>query len=397
MDLLKEMTARVDEKKSELVEHRRHLHENPEVGFEVENTVAYIKAFLKEKNIEMLPSSLGVIGIIRGGKKKTGSKAVGLRADMDALNLQETNQVPYCSKNPGKMHACGHDGHTSMLMTAAGVLKEFEGELTRDVILMFQPAEEGPQPGGAKPMLAEMEQSGLADQIEVFGGLHMNTEYPVGTVVLKYGSAMASTDEFYLKIIGKGGHAGLPHNTVDAVSVAAKFVTEIESFMSRRMNPFDPAIFSIGMLHSGSAINVVSEVAELGATIRTQSEENRRFILESAENIIKGLCQFTGARYELEIKHGLPVLVNEENTMKKAEEIAVKLLGADHVIEKKTSEMGAEDFAYIAQRFPAAFLWVGGRNEEKGFVNLIHNPGFDFDEEALLVGAKLHCHFAVGL
>lgn len=397
MDLLKEMTARVDERKAELVEHRRHLHENPEVGFDVENTVAYIKEFLKEKNIELLPSSLGVIGIIRAGKKAEGTKAVGLRADMDALSLQETSEVSYCSKKPGKMHACGHDGHTAMLMTAAGVLKEFEQELTRDVILMFQPAEEGPQPGGAKPMVEEMEQSGLAKEIGVFSGLHVTTEYPVGSAVVKYGSAMASTDEFYLKIIGKGGHAGSPHTTVDAVSVATKFVTEMESFMSRRLNPFDPAIFSIGMLHSGSAINIVSEVAEIGATIRCQSEENRRFILESAENIVKGICQFTGATYELQVKRGLPVLVNETETTKRAEQIAVELLGADKIIEKKTSEMGAEDFAYVAQRFPATFLWLGARNEEKGLVNLMHNPGFDFDEDALLVGAKLHCAFAVEL
>ncbi len=397
MDLLKEMTARVDERKPELVKHRRHLHENPEVGFDVENTVAYIKEVLKEKSVEMLPSSVGVIGRINAGKKTAESKAVGLRADMDALSLQETNQVSYCSKTPGKMHACGHDGHTAMLLTVAGILKEFEPELTRDVILMFQPAEEGPQPGGAKPMVEELERSGLAREIRVFGGLHVTTEYPVGSVVVKYGSAMASTDEFYLKIIGKGGHAGSPHTTVDAVSVAAKFVTEMESFMSRRMNPFDPAIFSIGMLHSGSAINIVSEVAELGATIRCQSEENRKFILESAENIIKGICDYTGAAYELQVKRGLPVLVNSQELTERAEEIARKLLGADRIIEKKTSEMGAEDFAYVAQRFPATFLWIGARNEEKGFVNLMHNPGFDFDEDALVVGAKLHCAFAVEL
>lgn len=397
MDLLKAMTDRVDEKRAELVEHRRYLHENPEVGFEVSGTVAYIRAFLEEKSIEMLPSSLGVIGIIRAGKKAEGSKAVGLRADMDALSLQETSQVPYCSKREGKMHACGHDGHTAMLMTAAGILKEYEQELTRDVILMFQPAEEGPQPGGAKPMVEEMEQSGLAEQISVFGGLHVTTEYPVGTVVVKYGSAMASTDEFYLKIVGRGGHAGSPHTTVDAVSVAAKFVSEMESFMSRRINPFDPAIFSIGMLHSGSAINIVSEVAEVGATIRCQSEENRAYILENAEAIIKGICQYTGASYELKIKHGLPALVNEEATTRRAEQIAEKLLGKDKITEKRTSEMGAEDFSYVAQRFPATFLWLGARNEEKGFVQLMHNPGFDFDEDALLVGAKLHCAFALEL
>lgn len=397
MDILKKMTDRIDEKRAELVEHRRHLHENPELGFDVSETTAYITAFLREKKIEILPSSLGVIGIIRGGKKVACAKAVGLRADMDALSLQETNEVSYCSKREGKMHACGHDGHTAMLMTAAGILKEYEQELTRDVILMFQPAEEGPQPGGAKPMVEEMEQSGLAAEIGRFGSLHVTTEYAVGSVVVKYGSAMASTDEFYLKITGKGGHAGMPHTTVDAVSVAAKFVSEMESFMSRRIDPFDPAIFSVGMLHSGSAINIVSEVAEIGATIRCQSEENREYILKNAEGILQGICQYTGASYELQVKRGLPALVNDQQVTERAEAIAVKLLGEDQVIEKRTSEMGAEDFSYVARRFPAAFLWLGARNEEKGFVHLMHNPGFDFDEDALLVGAKLHCAFALEL
>lgn len=397
MDFLTEMMDRVEGCREELVQHRRYLHENPETGFDVDNTVAYIRECLKEKEIDMLPSSVGVIGRIRGGKAAAGVKAAGLRADMDALSLQEINQVPYCSKRPGKMHACGHDGHTAMLLTAAGVLKEFEGELARDVILMFQPAEEGPQPGGAKPMLEEMEKLGIASHIGVFGGLHLTTEYPLGTVAVKYGSLMASTDEFYLKIKGKGGHAGTPHQTVDALSVAAKFVTEMESFMSRKMDPFDPAIFSVGILRSGSAINIVSETAELGATIRCQSEQNRAYVLENAEKIIRGICSYTGASYELEIKRGLPVLVNDETTTKSAERIAAQVVGSGNIIHKKTSEMGAEDFSYVAERFPAAFLWLGARNEEKGFVNLMHNPGFDFDEDALLTGAKLHCRFAVEL
>lgn len=394
--LLDTLLEQADESKAQLSKHRRYLHENPETGFDVENTVEYIKAFLKSKNIEILPSSLGVFAIVRGGKNIHG-RIVGLRADIDALNLTECNDVPYVSKIKGKMHACGHDGHTAMLMTAADLLKRNEKELSRDVLLMFQPAEEGPSPGGAKPMLENLEEMGISEKIEAFSAIHVTSDHPVATIVLEEGCAMASTDDFVLTIKGKGGHAGQPHMNVDPLSIGAKFVTEMESYMSKRRNPFEPAVFSIGMFHGGSAVNIVAESARLAGTLRCHSEESRKTIMEAADSIIKGICQYSGAEYDLEIIQGLPPLMNDPKMVRKAAEIAETIVGRENILKNIPSSMGAEDFAYIAQKYPAVFYFIGAGNKEAGFDKSLHSPHFDFDEDALTVGVKLLCKSALEL
>lgn len=382
----------IDNIKEKHISNRRYLHEHPEVGFETINTEKYITEFLNSNEIDIIPSSVGVIGIIRGNN---ASKIIALRADIDALNLEELNEVEYKSQNFGKMHACGHDGHTAMLMGASEILNNNRDKLNYDILLIFQPAEEGPSLGGARIMLKDLEANGLLPKIKYIYGQHITTEYELGSISVKYGSLTASTDEFTIEIIGKGGHAGIPQEAVDAISISSKFVGEMESFMSRKIDPFDPAVFSIGTINGGSAKNIIAEKVTLSGTIRCQSEKNRKFILENVDKILKGICLYSGASYELDILNGLPVLVNDDNVMDIVKNVAINIVGEKNVIEAKKSSMGAEDFAYFAQKIPSAYVWIGARNDKKGFVNLMHNPKFDFDEDALTVGVKMFCSLAL--
>ena len=224
--------------------------------------------------------------------------------------------------------------------------------------------------------------------------LHLTTEYALGSVGILCGSVMASTDELDITITGLGGHAGMPHQCIDALSLGARYVTEMESFMARRIDPFEPAVFAVGTFHAGTVRNVVPERAELTVTLRCQSEATRAFILDGAQRVLHGLCSAAGARGEAVIRHGLPVLITDEQQELYAEKLAEEL-GLTPV-HPKHGQMGAEDFAYFAQKVPSAFVWLGARNEEKGFTHLLHDPRFDFDEAALPLGACLHCAFALG-
>lgn len=379
----------------EIVSFRRHLHMHPETGLDTKETEAYIRRFLEGEGICVLESQAGVIGFIKGGKSDGG--CVAMRADMDALPLAEENDAPYKSQVPGKMHACGHDGHTAMLMGAAHVLNKHSGELSADVVLVFQPAEEGPFPGGAVIMLEDLKKLGLLEKIKAMIALHLTTEHPAGKIAVGYGSMMASTDEFDIEITGVGGHVGLPHRAVDALSIAAKFVTDMESFMSRRIDPFDSAVFGIGVMRAGSARNIIPEKAALSGSLRCQREETRGYVLENAEKILKALCEAYGAKYEMKVTRGLPVLRNDGSVAAVMEKSAEETAGAENIIRLRDSNMGAEDFAFFSEAVPAAFTWIGARNEEKGFTHMMHNPKFDIDEDALKTGAALLCRAAAAL
>ena len=376
----------------DVISVRRHLDMHPEIGFDTKNTEKLVREQLEREEIEILPAKMGVIGRIRG---KDSERFVALRADMDALCLQEENEVSYRSQVPNKMHACGHDGHTAMLLGAAKLLNRHKDQLPADVLLIFQPAEEGPNLGGARIMLADLQEKGLAEKVSSIYGLHLMNDYPTGTVASKPGAMAASTDEFTIRITGRGGHAGQPDKSIDALSIGAKVVSAMESFMSRRINPFDPAVFSVGIFQSGSAINIIAETAKIAGTLRCQNEETREYILHNMHQIAEGICSAYGASCHIDVLHGLPPLINDERTEKRAMEIAEAAVGGEKLVEIKNPMMGAEDFAYFAKSIPAAFLWIGSGNKEKGFINLAHHPKFDFDEEAMETGIRILCALAI--
>lgn len=378
----------------ETIEIRRYLHMHPEIGFDTHNTETLVKKHLEEEGIEILPSDMGVFGIIRG---QSGEAMIGLRADMDALCLQEENDIPYRSQEKNKMHACGHDGHTAMLLSAAKILQRNRDSLPFDVLLIFQPAEEGPNLGGARVMLADLKKKGLASKVKNIFALHVFNDYPIGSVAMRCGAASSSTDEFYIKIIGKGGHAGQPHKTVDALSIGAKIVSAMETFMARKVDPHDAAVFSIGIFEAGSAINIVAENAKISGTIRCQREEMREYILDYMRKITEGICNAYGATCRIDIVHGLPVLNNDEETTLYANRVAASIVGQEHVIQIEHPMMGAEDFAYFAEAIPACFINLGSGNEEKGFTYLAHHPKFDFDENAMEYGIHILCNLAMGI
>lgn len=316
---------------------------------------------------------------------------------MDALPIDELNDVTYRSKEVGKMHACGHDAHTAMLMGAAQVLKQMQDKLPHNILLIFQPAEEGPLPGGAFPILEYLEESGLASKIRTIAGQHVTTEYPTNTIVIHDGPSAASTDEMDITITGVGGHVGLPHRAVDALSVAAKFVCEMESFMSRRISPFDSAVFGIGTLNAGSARNIIPETARMLITVRCLKESTRKLIEDNTRKILRGICESNDAKYEIELRKGLPVLMNNPSITKAALEAATEQLGDNNVKNPRLESMGAEDFAWFSQKLPSVFAWIGAGNESKGISTLMHNPRFNIDEDALPIGIEFLCRLAFKL
>ena len=388
---IRQETTRIME---EVIQNRRYLHMHPEVGYDTQETEIWVKSQLQKEQIQILDSKVGVLGLIPG---KCHDRMVGLRADMDALCLQEENETDYKSKVPGRMHACGHDGHTAMFLGAAKLLKKHCDKLATDILLIFQPAEEGPTPGGAKPMLEEMRRLGIADKIEHIFGQHLFNDYPVGTAGCKFGSVASSTDEFYITVIGKGGHAGHPDKTIDALSIGAKIVTGMESFMSRQMDPLDPAVFSTGIFHSGSAINIVADTAKISGTIRCQKNETREYILDGMKRLVEGVCRAYGADCEIKIIRGLPVLMNDSETAEYAKEAIITAIGKERFFHVESPMMGAEDFTYFAQAIPSAFLYLGSSNPEKGFSYLGHHPKFDFDENAMETGIQILCSLALGM
>ena len=376
----------------EAVKDRRYLHMHPEVGFDTQNTEKHVIEILKELNIEILDAKMGVMGLIRGNDS---SRIVALRADMDALPIQEANEVSYASVYPGKMHACGHDGHTAMLLGAARFLSAHRELLPVDVLLVFQPAEEGPNLGGARVMLADLQEKGIADRIINFFGLHLFNDYATGKVGVKYGSMAASTDEFDITILGKGGHAAQPHKCVDALSVGVQVINSMESYMSRRMDPFDQAIFSVGMFQAGTAKNIIAQTAKIAGTIRCQREETRAQIIEDMESIVKGICSGYGADCQIDVLRGLPVLINEKEAVDYSAQVAEQIVGKENLMFLQNPMMGAEDFAYFAEAIPSSFIWIGSASEEKGLTQQNHQPRFDFDEDALALGIRLLTAMAV--
>jgi amidohydrolase len=385
MQLIDKIKKRTDEIFQDIVSIRRHIHSNPELSFEEEKTSAFVSQRLTELGITHTKNigGYGVVGIIEG--KNPGSKVRALRADMDALPIVEQNDVAYKSKNPGVMHACGHDVHTSSLLGAAQVLNELRDDFEGTVKLIFQPAEEK-LPGGASLMIKD----GVLKNPDVsyVSGQHVMPHLPAGTVGFRSGLYMASTDELYIKVKGKGGHGAMPHLNIDPVYISAQMIVALQQLVSRMANPIIPTVLSFGKVIANGATNVIPNEVYIEGTFRTLDEKWRNDAHIKMKSLAEDLVKAMGGTCEFVIDKGYPFLYNDEKLTAKNKTLAQEYLGKDKVIDLDIW-MAAEDFAYYSQVLPACFYRLGTRNEERGIISSVHTPTFDIDEEALKVGVGL--------
>ncbi len=374
----------------ETVRMRRHLHMHPELSFGETETSRFIAAELERAGIphEAGIAGNGIVATVAG----SGPGVVALRADMDALPIHEANDHDYRSLNDGAMHACGHDGHTSSLLTTARILASLGEELPGTVKLIFQPAEER-APGGAHAMI----EAGVLDTPRVAHvfGQHVNTDLPAGTVGFNPGLFMASADEIYITVEGRGGHAAKPHQGTDPVVIASNLVLSLQQIVSRNADPIVPSVLTFGRFIGDGAANVIPDRVELAGTFRTVDERWRDDALERLEKTTHAVVAAFGATAKVRIVRGYPPVVNDPNTTQTARDLAVSYLGAESVVNLPPA-MWAEDFAYFGQERPSCFYNLGVRNEARGIVHAVHTPRFDLDEHALRIGGGLMAWIAVG-
>jgi amidohydrolase len=361
---------------------RRDIHQHPELLYDVHRTAAFVAERLREFGCDEVATGLGrtgVVGVIKGRKPagKGDLKVIGLRADMDALPIVEATDLPYASKNPGLMHACGHDGHTAMLLGAARYLAETRN-FAGDAVVIFQPAEEGG--AGAAAMIKD----GLMDRfgIEQVYGMHNGPGLPVGSFAIRTGPLMAATDAIDIRIEGLGGHAARPHKCIDSVLVGAQLITALQSIVSRTVDPLDSAVLSICEFHAGNARNVIPQTAELRGTVRTLTAEVRELVEKRVREVVAGVAQMTGAKIDLVYERGYPVTVNHASQTDIATKVAKEIVGDGNVHEMPPM-MGAEDFSYMLEARPGAFIFCGN-GDSAG----LHHPAYNFDDEAIVFGTS---------
>jgi len=365
----------------EMVEIRRHLHQHPELSFQEVKTAAYIANFYRKLGVEVKEGvgGNGVVARIKGAKP---GKTVALRADFDALPIQEETDVPFKSLVPGVMHACGHDGHTATLLILGKVLHELRDELSGEYVMIHQHAEEY-APGGAISMI----QDGCLDGVDVIFGTHLWAGVPTGKIQYRKGPIMAAADRFEITVKGYGGHGAQPHKTKDAVVIASQLVLNLQQIVSRRVDPIESAVVSVGSFVAENAFNVIADTASLKGTVRTFSPDVRDLIEEEIERIVKGTCLSAGCEFEYDYNRGYPAVVNHD------EETEFLAAIAEHVpdvtsVEEMQPEMGGEDFAYYLQHVKGTFFFTGAAPEGVDTPYPHHHPKFDINEKALLIAAK---------
>lgn len=370
-----------------VVAWRRYFHQHPELSFEEKETSAFAAEKLRAFGWNVR-TGVGGFGLIADMDGKLPGQRVALRADMDALPIQDAKQCEYASKVPGVMHACGHDGHTSALLGVAELLAHSRDRWTGSVRLLFQPAEEVP-PGGATAMIRD----GALEGVDVIYGVHLWTPFPSGEVYTVPGPMMAAADEFTVTIRGKGGHGGLPHESVDSVAVGAHFVVNAQSIISRNVDPTSPSVLSIGSIHAGTTFNVIAASCKLQGTVRSFDPQTRTFLKQRVEEVLKATCQMFGAEGHIEYLLGYPPVVNHEAPVERVRDAAIRLFGEDRV---KTSPliMAAEDFSYYLEQVPGCFIFVGAGTDAVWAPH--HHPEFDIDEKALETSVRLLYALAAG-
>jgi amidohydrolase len=386
-ELIQHIEKRSNELFHKVKAHREHIHMHPELSFSEHNTMQYVSEELTKIGIEHETGigGTGICAVIRPSRPSASDSCIALRADLDALPILEENDVPYRSKSEGVMHACGHDVHTAILLGAAEILWELRESLHQSVKLIFQPGEEK-NPGGASLMIAEgvLKNPDVSDII----ALHVFPELETGSVGFKDGIYMASCDEIYITIHGKGGHGALPHNCIDPIVIGANLILQLQQIVSRKCDPKIPCVLSFGHFEALGATNVIPERAHIKGTFRTMNEAWREEALKLIETMTRSLVESNGAKVEIEISHGYPFLENDPLTTQKMRTKAEVFLGKEHVIELPI-RLTAEDFSFYSQIVPACFFRLGVRNESKGIVHGVHHPKFDIDPQALITGVQM--------
>jgi len=376
-----------EEFQPDMVGIRRHLHRNPELSYREFETTEYIIERLKELDISIdRPLKTGCIGVLEGGRKS--DRVIALRADIDALAIQEEGEhkEDFLSQNPGIAHCCGHDGHTANLLGTAKILSGLRSEIEGTVLLIFQPGEEK-LPGGGR-MLCET--GYLQDKgVDVIYGLHTSPDYKPGTIATRKGPLMARPDEFKIEIRGTGGHAASPHLTVDPIVLAARIVNDIQTIVSRGINPTEPAVVTVGKIIGGTTHNIIPGKVEMLGTVRTFSQETADIIKNKIEAIVKGVTESAGASYSFDFDYGYPAVINTDWSTEVVMETAKELLGNDSVVVREDPIMAGEDFAFYQQHFPGTFFFLGSGSEVSGSTYSWHHPQYNIDEECFKTGSAL--------
>lgn len=359
------------------IKNRYYLHQHPELSFQEFETTKFIEAELQKLGIPFeKPLETGCVGIIEGGKKS--DRVIALRADIDALPIQEEGEAKseFLSMNDGVAHCCGHDAHTANLLTCARILKDLQEDIEGKVLLVFQPGEEK-LPGGGK-LLSET--GFLQDQgVTAIYGIHTSPMHEAGTVATKAGPLMASTSEFEVEIIGKGGHAARAHEAVDPVVLSAQFINAVQTIASRNVDPTEPVVVTIGKIEGGTAHNIIPEKVKLWGTARTLLPETEQLVIDRLDSLAKGITESAGGSYRFEFNRGYPAVINTEKEAQTVLETARKLIGEDSVVELRRPVMAGEDFAFYQQHFPGAFFFVGSRSETADSKYPWHHPKYNVD------------------
>lgn len=391
MELLEKIKSLSEQYSGEVIEARRHLHENPELSYQEYNTAKFVTGKLQSFGIRVKEgvATTGLIAEIEG--KNPGKKSIALRADMDALPINETSDIPYKSRVPGVMHACGHDVHTASLLGTAKILHAIKDEFEGTVRLLFQPGEEK-TPGGASYMIRD----GALKNPQPSGiiGQHVFPLLPVGKIGFREGMYMASCDEIYLKVIGKGGHAAAPELAVDPILIASHIIIALQQIISRNASPKQPTVLSFGNIIGKGATNIIPNEVNIAGTFRAMNEEWRASALKKIQKMAESIAEGMGGKCEVEISKGYPYLENNPELTRRIRDAAEAYVGRANVVDLDIT-LGAEDFSYYSQVIPASFYRLGTNNTAKGITSYVHTPTFDIDEDALKIGPGLMAWMAI--
>jgi amidohydrolase len=380
------LKAEIDERIPDLVAMRRDLHEHPELAFEEVRTSSIVAQRLRALGLEVQTNiaKTGVVGLLRGNTSTPNTKTLAIRADMDALPIHELNELDYRSTIDGKMHACGHDGHTSILLTVADILSKRQAELNGNVKFVFQPAEE--VIGGAAPMIAD----GTLEGVDNIIGLHLISNYPIGRVGVRAGAVFASADTLEMKVHGKGGHAAMPQGAVDPIVIAAYITTTLQTLISRETSPFSPAVITIASIHAGSAFNIIPEQAIIQGTMRAFSNDQREYLLRRIQEVAQGVATAMGGSCTVNWFDGCPPCINDPVMTEVIHRAAIATVGAQAVDEsEEVMTTGSDDMACFLNAIPGCYFIVGAHNEAKEAKYPHHHPRFNIDEDSLPIAVEV--------